>query len=124
MKRKHITIGVIIVIFLICAAFGSNRAWKYHKGEIKRLEDAKVALQDSIDVLKADILTLKERDLIDQGKQYNYYNDYLRERRRARDLRKMLENIANRVYPFKYLDSLRTSYVFEGQHHDQLLPIE
>ena len=105
-NKKNILIGAIVIVILGLSGFGGGT---YVEGRFKALkkayEDSSKVREIKISELETKILTAENYDKDKEEKQYNYFNDYIRERKLRKNAEAQLFIFRNydREYIYRYL---------------------
>ena len=107
---KYALFGLVLVALVAFYPSGKRYASKRYNDF---LDEQKKELRDSVNILlEENELIRSQRDslsvnnTLDQQYQYNYYNDFLRERRKNKRYEALFNEIRLRRYDRAYLDSL------------------
>ena len=109
MTKKQIIWTIVILVVIVMIAIGGYKGYNYFENYLDKLENKK---QQEIQIL------IKERDSIDRVYRLeidsiletknainSYYEEYIREKRKADRLQRLIDNIVYDVYSRKQLDS-------------------
>lgn len=105
-----------VVLFLLVGWLTAPSSMKYTRKFYKRDKEIRDSIQKAKDErilsLETALDSVMQADDQDEIVQYNYYDDYLRERRKNKKYESIIKNIVLRDYDYEYLRKLADTIRF------------